>query len=175
MSIQLLAAILSTVSAAPASAPVAPPIVTSPIAPSPPMIRRSGPRITQTILVQFRQDGRMLWSGEMMRASDGVASYSQQLRESRACPDTDAAISRFNSANIRNTSLTVSVGPSFDMSDDAVRVSIERTRPYGAETGTCTDNGGTSTVRFEARVALPQGKPVTVAGEGGIAVILTRR
>ncbi|WP_019834178.1 hypothetical protein [Sphingomonas sp. PR090111-T3T-6A] len=162
-------------------APAPPLIITTPLvmAPatvssavmSPPFIRTTAPRTTETIAVQLRHGGRVLWSGDLSRASDGTASFSQQVRESRACPDADP---RTGTMGTRFTTFSVSINPDYPNGADSARVSIERTAPYGDDKD-CGGRGASSTVRLESRVDLPQGKPVTLEGEGGLSVTLTRR
>jgi hypothetical protein len=133
----------------------------------------SGPRTTDTINVQLRVDDRLLWSGDLTRASDGTASFSQQMRESRACPDASSG-SRGTTA-MQNSSLSVMLAPSYPIDGGTLRVSIERTRPYGAAAAHCDGEEGSSTLRFESRAQLAPGKPVTLKGEGGLSATLTRR
>ena len=164
---------------APSSPPAPPaPVVTTVASP---IVMRSiiqmpnqGPRTTERFTVQVRQDDRVLWSGEMMRASDGMASFSQQLRESRAC--TEGQASSGNRSNVsQNSSLSVSISPNYPYAARMVRVNVERTRPYGDTATGCGGEEGSSTVRFESRVQLPSGKAVTLRGESGLSVTITRR
>lgn len=156
-------------------------IVTTPVtlpgvvAPPPPNPFRGAPRVTETIGVQFHQDGRLLWGGDMMRSSDGTASFSQQLRESRACPDADPRTSRYDANSARMSSLSVTLSPYYPATEGAIRVAIERTRPVGQPDEMCGGRDGSSTVRFEGRAILPRGKAVTLEGEAGLSVTLTRR
>jgi len=161
-----LLAILTAVAAAPP-----PPVVLAPSVVAPPIMRSSTPRTTETIAVQLRHGGRLLWSGDLSRASDGTASFSQQLRESRACPDADPRTGR---TGTRFTTFSVSINPDYPLAEGAARVSIERTAPYGDD-DYCGGRDASGTVRLTSRVELPQGKPVTLEGEGGLSVTLTRR
>ncbi len=99
--------LLSVVAPSPPPPPAPPPpVVVTPAAASPMRyVAGSGsnlPATTQTIAIQVRQDGHVLWSGDVMRASTGMAAFSQQLRETRACasdPQTP-----WQAGGIRNTS-----------------------------------------------------------------------
>ncbi len=175
MSVAALLAFIAVVApSAPPPAPVITTVAQAPMIIEAPPAARPAVRVTETIAVQFRQDGRLLWSGEMMRASDGTASFSQQLRESRACPYADPQQPRWANSGARNTSLSVAINPDYPSTDGAVRIIIERTRPYGRDGEECGGQGN-STVRFDTRAILPSGKAVTLEGEGGLSVTLTRR
>ena len=177
MPVASLLALLTISTPSPSPAPPAPVVTTV----ASPIVIRSvigmpdrGPRTTERFTVQVRQDDRVLWSGEMMRASDGMASFSQQLRESRACTEGEA--SSGNRSNMsQNSSLSVSISPNYPYAEGMVRVNVERTRPYGDAATSCEGEEGSSTVRFETRAQLPSGKAVTLRGESGLSVTITRR
>ncbi len=177
MSVASFLALLTIV--APSPPPGLPaPVVTTTVAS--PIVARSfvgmpgqGPRTTERFTVQVRQDDRVLWSGEMMRASDGMASFSQQLRESRVCTEGEASGGRSNVS--QNSSLSVSISPNYPYAEGMVRVNVERTRPYGDVATGCEGEEGSSTVRFESRAQLPSGKALTLRGESGLSVTITRR
>ncbi|HLZ77860.1 MAG TPA: hypothetical protein VKQ09_00860 [Sphingomonas sp.] len=133
-----------------------------------------GPRTTERFAVQVRQDDHVLWSGEMMRASDGMASFSEQMRESRACTEGEMPASGRSNVS-QNSSLSVSISPNYPFAEGVVRISVERTRPYGEAAAGCEGEEGSSTVRFETRAQLPAGKAVTLRGESGLSVTITRR
>ncbi len=160
--------------APPAPVPAAPVVASAVVAPPIISMGERGPRTTETFTVQVRQDDRLLWSGELMRASDGMASFSQQTRESRACTEGEPSYGG-RSNLIQNSSLSVSINPNYPYGEGMVRVSVERTRPYGSAATICGGEEGTSTVRFESRAQLPAGKPVTLRGEGGLSVTIARR
>ncbi len=175
-----VASFLALLAVAAPSPPPAPPgpVVTTTVA-SPLVIRSvampgQGPRTTERFTVQVRQDDRVLWSGEMMRASDGMASFSQQLRESRACTEGEASSGGRSNVS-QNSSLSVSISPNYPYAEGMVRVNVERTRPYGEAATSCGGEEGSSTVRFESRAQLPSGKAVTLRGESGLSVTITRR
>lgn len=155
------------------------PVITTPVVEAP-AIRAAfvapgqGPRTTEHFAVQVRQDDHVLWSGEIMRASDGMASFSQQLRESRACTEGEASSGGRSNVS-QNSSLSVSISPNYPFAEGMVRVNVERTRPYGAAATACEGEEGSSTIRFESRAQLPAGKAVTLRGEGGLSVTITRR
>jgi hypothetical protein len=165
MAVIPLLALFTTVAPAPPPPPpalFAPPIVTTPY------MRSAASRTTETVSVQLRHGGRVLWSGDLSRASDGTATMSQQVRESQACANGDA---RF--VDSRLTSFSVTISPDYQQQEaGAVRVSIERTAPFGDDKD-C--RSASSTVRLESRTVLPQGKAVTLEGEGGLSVTLIRR
>lgn len=174
MPVASLLALLAVVTPAPPPAP--PPVITT--VASPIVIRTvglpsQGPRTTEHFAVQIRENDRMLWSGEMMRASDGMASFSQQMRESRACAEGETSSGR--SSVSQNSNLMVSIGPIYPTVDGVVRVTVERTRPYGDAATGCAGEEGSSTIRFESRAQLLAGKAVTLRGEGGLSVTITRR
>jgi hypothetical protein len=164
---------LLAISAAPA------PVVTTAVAPQVGMraiiaMPGQGPRTTERFAVQVRQEDHVLWSGEMMRASDGMASFSQQMRESRACTEGEMPASGRSNVS-QNSSLSVSISPNYPFAEGVVRVNVERTRPYGDAATGCGGEEGSSTVRFESRAQLPAGKAVTLRGESGLSVTIIRR
>lgn len=177
MPVASLLALLTVAAPSPPTALPAPVVTTLAAAP---IVMRSvvgmpgqGPRDTERFTVQVRQDDRVLWSGEMMRASDGMASFSQQLRESRAC--TEGETSSGGRSNVsQSSSLSVSISPNYPFAEGMARVNVERTRPFGDAATGCEGEEGSSTIRFESRAHLPSGKAVTLHGESGLSVTITR-
>jgi hypothetical protein len=163
------------VSVMPIPAPPRPPVMVTPV----PRSFSNRPGVTQTIAVQVRQDGRVLWAGDLSRSSKGTASFNQQLRESKACGAADNG--RFATGEFESSGLSVSITPDYQtmLADDSdadgrVQITVERTRPYG-DGDVCTGGRGSSTVRFGSAVRLEHGHATTVAGEGGLSVVLTLR
>ncbi len=163
------------VSVMPIPVPPRPPVMVTPV----PRSFSNRPGVTQSIAVQLRQDGRALWAGELSRSSKGTASFNQQLRESKACGAADNG--RFATNEFESSGLSISIMPDYQTmladnpdAGDRVQITVERTRPYG-DGDVCTGGRGNSTVRFSSAVELAHGHAVTLAGEGGLSVVLTLR
>lgn len=161
-----------------APAPPPPPSASPMVIVMPPRSVSSRPSVTQTIAVQVRQDARILWSGELTRSSTGSASFNEDMRGSRGCAVSDHG--RFGIGDSQSTGLNVSIGPDYRSpsdtadADDRVQVNVSRTHPFDSGDA-CSGGGGSSTVRFGATTTLARGRPVTLAGEGGLSIVLTLR
>lgn len=166
----LVMATAPLVTTLPARPPAAPPI----IATSRTVVVQNGRPAAETLSfgVVIRQDDHEIWSGELTMATNSNANYSQRKSQSVLCPsDPD----RVRAAQFQ-TSLDLSLSQAYGLdSDRAVMVSLQLQRPAEASAAAMCQNDVTRTVSLRGTIRPEKGKPVTVAGDAGLTMMLTLR
>jgi len=151
------------------SAPVSPPPII--VAPAPPVYRADSMRKVDPIVVDVTVSagGAILYQGTLRTAASGMARFSQDKLEVAATP-CDGTIAYLNS---ERSSFSVQLTPMDSIENRGnVTVAVDWTRSVG--TGACGP-GTARTVRVSQTVKLEPERPITLAGDAGLLVRLTRR
>jgi len=117
--------------------------------------------------VQARRGGQLLWRGQLTTWPGRGAGHSVETPETIACLSSDGGVRPIDADSRLAVNLDRGGG-------ERVSVGLEWTRPYEGGYLSCSA-GGTLATRLQTELELPQGMPVTVRGDGGLILTLTRR
>ncbi len=121
-----------------------------------------------TIDVELMAGSSRLWSGSLrLGAPHGNASYSQSKNEyAEPC-----ARDPYSGNTSSNQNLRLYINRTYSQQEpDQFTVNVNWVRPVSE-----CEGGGTNTLGLQRRLSLDPGRTVTVSGEGGLTVKLTRQ
>ncbi len=182
MNLSLLSLLAATIAAGYPAPPLPPPppasasalpVVSVPVssAPRAPIAGRSA-ESARTLMFDLTllHEGKTLWSGRLSMASNGSASYLQQIDQTIVCQDGEE---RRPTATFVPERVRISLRGVGGL-QNRVRVSVEWLRSTEALDAPCL--GAVSrTVSFEGDVATESGKTTVLTGDAGLRVEVRRR
>lgn len=123
----------------------------------------------ETIAIEIRQGSETIWTGTLRVGPQyGNANFSQSISEF-AAPCPHEPLSR-TSSNSNYDRINFSISRNNWMQEpDSFNINVNRMTPLPA-----CEGEGTNTIGFSRVIDLPKSRPVTVSGEGGLTVRLTR-
>lgn len=150
---------------------IAPP---APPAPAAPPAQPMAP-VQYPVDVDVRAGADRLFAGTLDVGSPVTSSFRQEKTDAvlATCIDNDSyPASNGPRATQRSSSFSVSINPGYQRADNRVQVQVRWTRPG---TGGCSGQTNLRTVEMIEWVRLAPGQTVTLSGDAGLIVKLTRR
>lgn len=130
----------------------------------------SGNERVQRVSVRVSSGSELLWQGDLAVSRGVSARYSQEK--------TDAALTHCDDVQSRRQNVTRRVAVTLSQTyygegnTDNYNIRIEWTRP--ANLDNCSGTGD-RTIQMTQNVSLPNGQAITVDGDAGLRIVLTRK
>lgn len=124
----------------------------------------------QRVNVRVTAGSELLWQGELTVSRGVGARYSQEKNDAAPTRCADVPSRRQNVT--RRVAVSLSQTYYGEGNSDSYSIRIEWTRP--ADLDNCT-GAGDRTIQMTQNVSLPNGQSITVDGDAGLHVVLTRK